>query len=726
MITLLLMLAALGTKQIHVHYTEVPPRIDGVIEDLWQAADSLDDLVQFHPQEASPPEERTVVYVLQDEDNIYFAIRCHALKNPPVACLTKDEDYFVIGIDPFLSRTMGYYFWIYGSRIKWDGYILDNGRTHDDSWEGVWYADAKIYDDHWDIEFKVPFKSIRYKQGLDNWGFQVMRYTATTSETDYWTEVSHRSGDLMSNWGTLEGVNPQSRGFYFELYPETYLRVDRTWYYPYDSLGQPLAGTDTTKFKPRASLNLKWDLTPQATLTATAFPDFAQIEADPYTLNLGRYPVYLNERRPFFIEGRDIFRMSTIGDNAVGDFNPIELFYSRRIGKAINGDAVPILGGLKLTNKSERWNAGLLAAYTDEYRRTTAYGDIVEPDRAYSVLRFNSEPARNLGLGLLASGMYADTNDYNAALGLDAFFRRGMNQAIAHAAYSDRQGKAGTAMSAAATYFISNIGVSASAEAIGDSFDVSDVGYLPWIGRRRLFLGVGPVNTYRRGALATLSYQLYGSAVREPGTDQWSRGAGIGFNPNLRNSWGCYLGASAGDNYEAIMPDSVINYTGWDANLSVWGRVWSQQLNFGGYMGRSFNWSRGFLANQGSAWWSINYSVIPPLSVGLGGNAWFEWDEPGELIAITPRVRPNVFVRFSANMSLTLFSELVYVLDRSAAPDWETDLYSLRSGLLFSWNFKPKSWIYFALNDYRSENGSDRIEPRYEVGALKLKYLFYF
>ncbi len=724
MITMLLMIITLDSKQVDVHYTEVAPRIDGVIEELWQTADSLDDLVQFFPQEASAPEERTVVYVLQDKDNIYFAARCYALKHPPVACLTKDEDYFVIGIDPFLSGTMGYYFWIYGSQIKWDGYILDNGRTRDDSWEGVWYANAKIYEDHWDVEFKVPFKSIRYKKGLDTWGFQVMRYAATTSETDYWTQVSHRSGDLVSDWGMLEGVNPQAQGFYFELYPEAYLRTDRTWHYPYDSLGNPLAVVDSTKNKLRASMNLKWDITPQTTLTATAFPDFAQIEADPYTLNLGRYPVYLNERRPFFIEGRDIFRMSTLGQDSWGNFQPIELFYSRRIGKAINGDAVPILGGMKFTSKSDRWNTGLLAAYTDSYTKETPTYTIDEPNRAYSAFRFNAEPLRNMGVGLLASGMCADTNDYNAALGIDAIYRKGMNQAIAHAAYSDRQGKPGTAVSAAANYFISNLGLFSSAEMIGDSFDVSDIGYVPWAGRRQISLGVGPINTYREGALATLFYGLFGNMTRQPGSDKWSKSASVSLNPSFRNGWGFYTEAGAGDFYESVMPDSDINYTGWNADFSLWGRVWGQILNFGGSVWYSYNWQRNFLADQASAWWTVNYSVIPPLSVGLGGYVWFEWDEQNDLLAITPRIRPNVFIRFSSNMNVTLFSEFVYYIPEADVN--LAELASLRSGLLFAWNFKPKSWIYFALNDYRSENGSDQIEPRYEVGALKLKYLFYF
>lgn len=258
---------------------------------------------------------------------------------------------------------------------------------------------------------------------------------------------------------------------------------------------------------------------------------------------------------------------------------------------------------------------------------------------------------------------------------------------------------------------------------IGDSFDVSDIGYLPWIGRRQLYLGVGPVNTYQQGTLATLSYGVFGITTREPGTDHWSRGAGIQLNPNLRNSWGCYLVASASDNYEAV-PDSVINYNGWETNLSFWGRAWSQMLNFGGYIGRSFNWSRGFLANQASTWWTINYSVFPPLSVGLNGHVWFEWDEQGELLAVTPRLRPNVFIRFSHNMNITVFSEFVYAL--LEADFDQAELYSLRSGLLFSWNFKPKSWIYFTLNDYRSKDSGTDLKPRYEVGALKLKYLFYF
>jgi hypothetical protein len=246
---------------------------------------------------------------------------------------------------------MGYYFWVFGSGIVWDGWVLDDGRNHDDSWEGVWYRAIKMYGDRYEAEFKIPFKSIRYKKDLKEWGIQFMRYIVYNQETDYWNEVTQATGDLVSKWGTLTGINPQSSGYYFELYPEGYFRTDRRWNLD--------ATRDSTKVKPSASLNFKWDLTSQTTLNATVYPDFAQIEADPYTLNLGRYPVRLSERRPFFIEGRDIFRMSNMGEGT-GIFNPLEIFYSRTIGKSIGSNAVPIIGGLKLTSKSDDWNCSRL------------------------------------------------------------------------------------------------------------------------------------------------------------------------------------------------------------------------------------------------------------------------------------------------------------------------------------------------------------------------------
>ncbi|GAH95891.1 unnamed protein product, partial [marine sediment metagenome] len=114
------------------------------------------------------------------------------------------------------------------------------------------------------------------------WGINFRRYIAPNQEIDTWTEYSQKQGFMISTFGTLYGIVPKASGYYFEIYPEGIIRYEVI--------------SDTTTLKPDLSLNVKWDLAPQTTVDATINPDFAQIEADPYTLNLSRYSLRLSER----------------------------------------------------------------------------------------------------------------------------------------------------------------------------------------------------------------------------------------------------------------------------------------------------------------------------------------------------------------------------------------------------------------------------------------------
>ena len=140
MIVLVLLLAFnTDRKSVEVRNTEIAPVIDGYIEETWQQADSAYDFVQFIPYEKTTPSEKTTVYVLQDADNLYIAFRCYADSIKPIACLTADEDDIRMGIDSFDSRNTAYFFQVYASGIYNDGWVLDDGRSYDGSWEGVWY-----------------------------------------------------------------------------------------------------------------------------------------------------------------------------------------------------------------------------------------------------------------------------------------------------------------------------------------------------------------------------------------------------------------------------------------------------------------------------------------------------------------------------------------------------------------------------------------------------------
>jgi len=700
----------MSTKNVNVNYVEVGPKVDGVIDDIWQQADSAYDFIQSEPYEKEKSTEKTVVYLLQDPSNIYFAFVCYAENHKITANLTREEDVVAVGIDPFGNKTTGYYFLLNASGIIDDGWVLDDGRNMDDSWDGVWYDAIRLYADRYVVEFKIPFKTIRYKKGLDTWGIQFKRFIAENRESDFWTEVMQIEGDLVSKWSTITGLNPQAQGYYFELYPEGYVRADRQWY---DSDSET---ADTTSYKPSASFNIKWDITPQTTLNGTMYPDFAQIESDPFTLNLGRYPTYLDERRPFFLEGNDIFRMSDFGEGK-GFFLPLELFYSRRVGKSMNGDAVPIIGGLKLTDKSDYWNLGLLGAYTGEYMKNDS---LLEPDRGYSAFRLKRRVFENSDMGMLFSGTMAGTDDYNYALGLDGVYRKGFNQAIIQGALSDMNEKRGWAVSSGFFGFLGSFLTLGGATAISDSFDVNNIGFVPWAGQKRVTVLSGPFKQYPRGLMSSLLIAPGAIFIQEAGSKDWSKLAVMDINPNTRNNWGCDLSLYLGPYYEADT-----NYLYRSISMSAWGRLFGQHLEVGSSYNYTYNYRLGFLAYQADCRLTYNYSIMEHLSTGIRFNAWFEWDPFNTLSAITSQLRPNFNIRFTRDMNLNLFSE--FVLMNEGADISGTELFSARTGALYSWNFMPKSWIYIALNDYRADqDASGSVQPVYQVGAVKVKYLLYF
>ena len=103
LLILITSLMASDGKSIAVRFTDSPPKIDGVIEDVWQQADSTYEFVQYTPYESNPPTEKTVVYVLQDEANIYFAFKCYTGNRKPVSSPMGEEDDITVKIDPFNS-----------------------------------------------------------------------------------------------------------------------------------------------------------------------------------------------------------------------------------------------------------------------------------------------------------------------------------------------------------------------------------------------------------------------------------------------------------------------------------------------------------------------------------------------------------------------------------------------------------------------------------------------
>ncbi len=682
-------------KSIELRYTEEAPRIDGFIEDLWQQADSAYGFMQYQPNDGVPTGEPTVVYFLADDNNLYIAFRCYTPGREPVASFKALEDHIWLYLDTFNSKSAAYMFAVCLSGHYDDGLLLEDGRVQDVSWDYVWFYATKKYDEKYEIEIKLPFKSIRYKEGLDEWGMNIRRWHIKDYEVSHWTEVLQEDAMQISKFGTLKNVHPKSKGYYIELYPEGFFRYDRVG--------------DSTDYTPSLSFNFKWDPTSQMTLNGTINPDFAHIESDPYTLNLSRYPVRLEERRPFFIEGNEVFRMSHLG---LGFFTSLDMFYTRRLGKPLpDGGSVPILGGLKLINKGREWSFGVLGAYTDSTDE--------EPDRGFAAARVNRAVLENSEIGLLMSSTATSRDDYNYAIGLDGAYRSGPSQFILQSAVSDKNAKRGWAATSGGIYRTSNFIAVGSFITVDDSFDVWDMGYVPWQGLTDLYVAAGPAGYPETGPILRYVLEPGINITKNPETDEWSKFASLFFEPRFRNLWGFNIYAQAGRQYEADT-----NYVFREADVSIWsGLRPNMNLNFGFNYSYCYNYWRQWIGHQLWLWHWMSFVPTSRLSLITSGDFVFEWNPDGALAAITPIWEPRIELKIAHNIDVSLYSEFVIQTEEGKLSTAEIS--SNRIGFLFAWNFMPKSWFYIAFNDYR-ENTGDGLELQQRIGAVKAKYLLYF
>ncbi len=692
---LILVLLSFEKRVIEVHQVATSSKIDGYIEEIWHTADSAYDFIQLKPNEAEPSTEPTIVYVLADDQNLYFAYQCFTPGRKPYASFKGLEDHIYLFIDSFDSKTTAYFFSVCASGYHEDGLILENGKVWDWAWDGVWFFDVKCYDEHFEIEFKIPFKSIRYKKGLTDWGVNFERVSVKNYETTFWAPVNQKENMQVSQFGKLSGIVPKAKGHYVELYPEGFLRYDNI--------------SNKKDYKSGASFNMKWDITPQTTVNATVYPDFAQIESDPYTLNLSRYPTRLDERRPFFIEGSEVFRMSSLGESY---FTPLEIFYSRRIGKPLaEGGSVPILGGLKFINKEKRWNFGLLASITDETNS--------EPYQGFAVLRARRNIMENSEIGMLISSAATAIDSYNYAIGIDGSYRRGASQFILQSAFSDRNTKKGWAVSSGGLYKTEKIFVNASFISISDSFDVEDIGYAPWAGITKLYLTAGPNKYYKQGPIQQISFGPGCVLTKEPGSNDWSKILFSLIELQFRYGWGVSAQGAAGRLFEADT-----NYIYHSFYATVWsGYHKMYRTHFGFDYSYIYNYYRDWLGYQSTLWFWGAYYPISPLSLSTEIDFVVEWDPDHNIAAITPYATPRIEYKITRDMDIAVYSQLVFQTEDGDLS--YSEIYSNRIGFLFSWNFRPKSWFYIALNDYRVNFGNG-LASQERIGAVKLKYVIYF
>ena len=396
-----------GDGRVTVRATRLTGTIDldGRLEEsIYQQIESVSDFVQQDPIEGAPATERTEVWVLFDDKNLYVAARCWDSQPEKMVAneLRRDHgnifnnDNFAVALDTFYDRRNGFLFQTNPVGGVGDGYMTDE-KEHNRDWSTVWETKSRKFDKGWTVEMAIPFKSLRYTAaGPQTWGLLLRRIVrGSGNEHSFITQIpaAAAGGGIyrMSRAATLVGVDAPARSRNLEVKPYA-ISTNLT-----DNLARPAISNDMSG---DWGVDVKYGLTRSLIADFTYNTDFAQVEDDAQQVNLTRFSLFFPEKREFFLEGQGIFAFGGVSGQTgrgLGSTIPTEspvMFFSRRIGLN-SGLTVPIIAGGRLTGRAGRYSIGALNIETDDSLAARAQ------QTNFSVFRVKRDILRRSNVGVI-------------------------------------------------------------------------------------------------------------------------------------------------------------------------------------------------------------------------------------------------------------------------------------------------------------------------------------
>ncbi len=371
------------------------PVIDGKDGDqVWVSAPVISAFKEWRPTEGKQSRFKTEAKVAYDASNLYVFVRAFDPHPDSIIKLLERRDSFTssdmiwLFIDSYHDRRTGYEFGVNAAGVKTDGAIFDDG-NEDFAWDGVWDVATRIDSLGWTAEYRIPLSQMRYSRDRTHtFGITIDRDIYRYSERESWPLLRQSKPGFVSQFGALHGLDDL----------EAPRRLEAVPYVVTKNASRIVNNAFTQRSNMTAGADVKYRIAPNLTLDATINPDFGQVEADPAVLNLSAYESFFDERRPFFVAGRGLFRLDVncSSVNCSGE----NLFYSRRIGRTpelagIYGDTVPlqpltILGAGKLIGRfPSGTTVGVLDAIT---QRAASPGDTTyDPATNFAVVRATQE-----------------------------------------------------------------------------------------------------------------------------------------------------------------------------------------------------------------------------------------------------------------------------------------------------------------------------------------------
>ena len=336
--------------QLHIKQASSPIAIDGIMDEAaWATADSAADFFMVLPMDTSYGQVKTQVRMTYDNQNLYLIAICYNERSGPymVESLRRDfsfvkNDNFLLFMDPFDDQTNGFSFGANAAGAQWDGTMYEGGKV-DLSWDNKWVSVVRNDADKWVFEAAIPFKSIRYKKGITEWGINFSRNDLKSREKSSWAPVPRQfpTASLAYTGILVWDKPPPEAGKNISLIPYTLGGVFRDY-----------ENKKATDYRKQVGGDAKISITSSLNLDLTLNPDFSQVEVDKQVTNLSRYELFFPEKRQFFLENGDQF--SNFG------YATIRPFFSRRIGLNTKIDF-----GARLSGKLDKnWRIGVMDMQT--------------------------------------------------------------------------------------------------------------------------------------------------------------------------------------------------------------------------------------------------------------------------------------------------------------------------------------------------------------------------
>ena len=395
-----------GRLDVRIPRIEADVTIDGQLDEpAWQNAALLTGFSQYAPNDGVPASDSTEVLVWYSATAIHFGIRAFERHGAPTATLADRDRMFAndnvqILLGTFHDGRQALMFAVNPLGVQGDGSVVEGSNTGacgfiggavvgreqaDLSPDFVFQSKGEVTPWGYQVEVRIPFKSLRYQPAREqNWNLNIVRQVKHSGFEDSWTPARRASATFIGQSGTLSGLTDLRRGLVMDINPEATGKVT----------GAPGAlGYEHDFGNPQFGGNVRWGITNNLTLNGTVKPDFSQVESDAGQLAFDpRQALYFAEKRPFFLEGSELFQV------------PNNLIYTRRI--------VQPVAAVKLAGKAFGTNIGLLSAVDEQFASATGSNPV------FNILRAQRDIGARSRIGLAYTDR-VDGSNYNRVADVD-------------------------------------------------------------------------------------------------------------------------------------------------------------------------------------------------------------------------------------------------------------------------------------------------------------------